>query len=227
MLFKQNHCFWKAPQECTRPMCRQGRVPNVFFGTVEIKKKKILLRGARVHVLCFQLIPPLFFSSFVQFQVWDFPGQLDYFDSAFDSEKIFGECGAVIFVLDSQDEYTEAMQKLHATLRHVHKVNPKVVLEVFIHKVDGLSDDQRIETQRDIQVYRIPQYGFRNQLTCLSISKKSWMRFKMTASGLVKAGQAGAQGCSYSHGSSQNRSERRKFRPRSAAVRRYGEHRRE
>jgi Ras-related GTP-binding protein C/D len=90
-------------------------------------------------------------SSFVQFQVWDFPGQLDYFDSAFDSEKIFGECGAVIFVLDSQDEYTEAMQKLHATLRHVHKVNPKVVLEVFIHKVDGLSDDQRIETQRDIQ----------------------------------------------------------------------------
>lgn len=85
-------------------------------------------------------------------------------------------------MLDSQDEYTEAMQKLHATLRHVHKVNPKVVLEVFIHKVDGLSDDQRIETQRDIQVYRIPQYGFRNQLTCLSISKKSWMRFKMTAS---------------------------------------------
>jgi Ras-related GTP-binding protein C/D len=58
----------------------------------------------------------------------------------------------VIFVLDSQDEYTEAMQKLHATLRHVHKVNPRVVLEVFIHKVDGLSDDQRIETQRDIQV---------------------------------------------------------------------------
>jgi Ras-related GTP-binding protein C/D len=90
-------------------------------------------------------------SSFVQFQVWDFPGQLDYFDSAFDSEKIFGDCGAVIFVLDSQDEYAEAMQKLHATLRHVHKVNPKVVLEVFIHKVDGLSDDQRIETQRDIQ----------------------------------------------------------------------------
>jgi Ras-related GTP-binding protein C/D len=87
----------------------------------------------------------------VQFQVWDFPGQLDYLDSAFDSEKIFGDCGAVIFVLDSQDEYAEAMQKLHATLRHVHKVNPKVVLEVFIHKVDGLSDDQRIETQRDIQ----------------------------------------------------------------------------
>lgn len=90
-------------------------------------------------------------SSFVQFQVWDFPGQLDYLDSAFDSEKIFGDCGAVIFVLDSQDEYAEAMQKLHATLRHVHKVNPRVVLEVFIHKVDGLSDDQRIETQRDIQ----------------------------------------------------------------------------
>lgn len=61
-------------------------------------------------------------SSFVQFQVWDFPGQLDYLDATFDSEKIFGDCGAVIFVLDSQDEYAEAMQKLHATLRHIHKV---------------------------------------------------------------------------------------------------------
>lgn len=25
-------------------------------------------------------------SSFVQFQIWDFPGQLDFFDPAFDSE---------------------------------------------------------------------------------------------------------------------------------------------
>lgn len=69
-------------------------------------------------------------SSFVQFQVWDFPGQLDYLDATFDSEKIFGDCGAVIFVLDSQDEYTEAMQKLHATLRHIHKVRKGCVLYV-------------------------------------------------------------------------------------------------
>ena len=40
--------------------------------------------------------------SFVVFQIWDLPGHLDYFDSTFDSEKIFGGCGALIFVIDAQ-----------------------------------------------------------------------------------------------------------------------------
>jgi Ras-related GTP-binding protein C/D len=41
-------------------------------------------------------------SSFVQFQVWDFPGQLDFFDPAFDSEAIFASAGALVFVIDAQ-----------------------------------------------------------------------------------------------------------------------------
>lgn len=32
-------------------------------------------------------------SSFVQFQIWDFPGQVDFFDPNFDCEMIFGGCG--------------------------------------------------------------------------------------------------------------------------------------
>ena len=91
-------------------------------------------------------------SCFVKFQIWDFPGQLDYFDSTFDSEKIFGQCGSLIFILDAQEEdYDEALQKLHMTLTQAHKVNPKILFEVFIHKVDGLSDGHRFDTQRDIQ----------------------------------------------------------------------------
>ena len=30
------------------------------------------------------------------------------------------------------------------------QVNPQIKFETFIHKVDGLSDDHKIETQRDI-----------------------------------------------------------------------------
>ena len=41
-------------------------------------------------------------SSFVQFQIWDFPGQIDFFDPTFDLETIFGGCGALIFVIDAQ-----------------------------------------------------------------------------------------------------------------------------
>ena len=41
-------------------------------------------------------------TSFVQFQIWDFPGQINFFDSAFDQESIFGGCEALIFVIDAQ-----------------------------------------------------------------------------------------------------------------------------
>lgn len=41
-------------------------------------------------------------SSFVQFQIWDFPGQIDFFDPTFDSDMNFGGCGALVFVIDAQ-----------------------------------------------------------------------------------------------------------------------------
>ncbi|KAJ3300290.1 hypothetical protein HK104_002489 [Borealophlyctis nickersoniae] len=88
--------------------------------------------------------------SFIDFQIWDFPGQLDFFDPAFDSDAIFGRCGALVFVIDSQDDYLEALQRLYLTVTRAHKVNPNISFEVLIHKVDGLSDDHKIETQRDI-----------------------------------------------------------------------------
>jgi Ras-related GTP-binding protein C/D len=89
-------------------------------------------------------------SSFVQFQIWDFPGQIDFFDPTFDSELIFGDCGALVFVIDAQDDYLEALTKLNQTVTKAYKVNRKIKFEVFIHKVDGVSDDFKIESQRDI-----------------------------------------------------------------------------
>jgi Ras-related GTP-binding protein C/D len=44
----------------------------------------------------------------------------------------------------------EALNKLHQTVTKAYKVNPSIKFEVFIHKVDGLSDDYKMETQRDI-----------------------------------------------------------------------------
>ena len=90
-------------------------------------------------------------SSFVSFTIWDFPGQIDFFEPTFDSENIFGGCGAIVFVIDAQDDYMEALTKLHSTVTKASKVNSDIKFEVFIHKVDGLSDDHKIETQRDIQ----------------------------------------------------------------------------
>jgi len=92
-------------------------------------------------------------SSFVQFAVWDFPGQIDFFDAdLYDSEEIFAGTGAVIFVIDAQDDYVEmeAIQKLTLTVTRAFKANRGLHFEVFIHKVDSLSDDTRMEVQRDI-----------------------------------------------------------------------------
>lgn len=78
------------------------------------------------------------------------PGQLDIFEPSYDTDRIFSSVGALIYVIDSQDEYLYALQNLHSIIEYAVKINPAINFEVLIHKVDGLSDDFRLDTQRDI-----------------------------------------------------------------------------
>ncbi|KAI8074418.1 ras-related GTP-binding protein D-like protein [Gongronella butleri] len=89
--------------------------------------------------------------SFIDFQIWDTPGQINFFDPAYDSLDIFSSVGALIFVIDAQDDYTEALNRLFYTVTNAYKINPNITFEVLLHKVDGLSDDYKIDTQRDVQ----------------------------------------------------------------------------
>ncbi|XP_040575012.1 ras-related GTP-binding protein C [Lepeophtheirus salmonis] len=138
----------------------------------EMDKPKILLMGLRrsgkssIRKVVFHKMSPnesLFLesnnvvlkeeithSSYVQFSIWDFPGQIDFFDSSFNAEKIFKGTGALIFVIDAQDDYLEALNKLNSTVIKAYAVDPNIKFEVFIHKVDGLPDDTKMVTQRDI-----------------------------------------------------------------------------
>lgn len=105
-------------------------------------------------------------NKLVQFQIWDFPGDFEfkdtvqYGDQLLTEEQIFRNCGALVFVVDAQDEpYTEALQKLEETIVRANRYNPNIYFEVFIHKVDGdlfLSDEQKVDCQRDIheQIYQ-------------------------------------------------------------------------
>jgi Ras-related GTP-binding protein C/D len=88
--------------------------------------------------------------SFVDFQVWDFPGQVNFLDNAFDVEDVFGDNAAVIWVIDAQDDYLHSLNQLHETIIHLQQSAPHVIVEVFIHKVDALSDDYKMDTYRDI-----------------------------------------------------------------------------
>ncbi|PAA60391.1 hypothetical protein BOX15_Mlig000622g1, partial [Macrostomum lignano] len=88
--------------------------------------------------------------SFIQFSVWDVPGHIDYMNDVFDANDTFSSTGAIVFVIDAQDEYIDAIDRLKVLVSGAYSVNPKIKFEVFIHKVDGLSDEQKIETQCDI-----------------------------------------------------------------------------
>ncbi|KAE8449093.1 hypothetical protein EG329_008476 [Mollisiaceae sp. DMI_Dod_QoI] len=133
-------------------------------------KPRLLLMGQRrsgkssISSVVFHKMPPnetLFLEStarvqkdsmhsFMDFQVWDFPGQVDFLDPTFDLDAIFGEIGALIWVIDAQDEYLEAVNRLNSTILNLQPNYPNVNVEVFIHKVDGLSDDYKLDIQRDI-----------------------------------------------------------------------------
>ncbi|KXX78027.1 GTP-binding protein gtr2 [Madurella mycetomatis] len=138
-------------------------------------KPRLLLMGQRrsgkssISSVVFHKLPPsetLFLestariqkdslNSFMEFQVWDFPGQIDIFDNpnvTFDMDAIFGEIGALIWVIDAQDDYLEAVCRLNSTILHLQRSYPHINIEVFIHKVDGLSDDYRLDIQRDVTI---------------------------------------------------------------------------
>jgi len=92
-----------------------------------------------------------FIHSFMDFQVWDFPGQLEYLETpTIDLETIFGRHGALVWVIDAQDDYLDSVARLNRTILTVQQYYPNINIEVFIHKVDGLSEEYRHDTFQDI-----------------------------------------------------------------------------
>jgi Ras-related GTP-binding protein C/D len=102
----------------------------------------------------------------MDFQVWDFPGQIDVFENPdFDMDAIFGEIGALIWVIDAQDEYLESLARLTTTILTLQRTYPAINIEVFIHKVDSLSDEYKLDVQRDITIRiqdDLSDHGFEN-----------------------------------------------------------------
>mmetsp|Transcript_18488 Transcript_18488/g.30134 ORF Transcript_18488/g.30134 Transcript_18488/m.30134 type:complete len:440 (+) Transcript_18488:34-1353(+) len=100
-------------------------------------------------------------NPYVQFEVWDFPGDVDladgvvFEDQVLSPDLIFGNCAALAYVIDAQDDpSTEALSKFHEIVTIARSVNQNMHFEVFIHKVDGdlfLSEDHKLDCQRDIQ----------------------------------------------------------------------------
>ncbi|KIW18891.1 hypothetical protein PV08_03180 [Exophiala spinifera] len=133
-------------------------------------KPRLLLMGQRrsgkssITSVVFHKMPPqetLFLESttriqkdsvrsFMDFQVWDFPGQLDYFDPTFDTTEIFSEIGALVWVIDAQDDYSDSLNRLTTTILNLQNAFPHINVEVFVHKIDSLNEELRSDIYQDI-----------------------------------------------------------------------------
>jgi Ras-related GTP-binding protein C/D len=97
-------------------------------------------------------------SALVQFQLLDFPGNFDFQQksSKITPDKIFKKTGALVFVIDAQDDetYSEAIDYFMQMAKLAYKINPKIHFDILIHKVDGdayLSDDHKTDCQNEIK----------------------------------------------------------------------------
>ncbi|CAF4493465.1 unnamed protein product, partial [Rotaria sp. Silwood2] len=68
----------------------------------------------------------------------------------YDMERLLKRCNAVVYIIDAQDDYTQSVSSLNMIIQSGRRVNPRLRYEVFIHKVDQLSEEEKIETQRNI-----------------------------------------------------------------------------
>lgn len=89
-------------------------------------------------------------SSLANFVIEEIPGQVDVMDPNFDLAKVFKGASTVIYVIDSQDEYLLSLQNVVQVIAQGYKMNRAIHFEILIHKVDGLSEDFRLDTKRDI-----------------------------------------------------------------------------
>lgn len=95
-------------------------------------------------------------NALVQFQILDFPGHFSFESGTLSPERVFKNAGALVYVIDGQDDeaYGDAIDYFLEVAKVATEVNPKLSFDVLIHKVDGdayLSDDHKIDCQRDIQ----------------------------------------------------------------------------
>ncbi|EME47450.1 hypothetical protein DOTSEDRAFT_107806, partial [Dothistroma septosporum NZE10] len=90
-------------------------------------------------------------DSFIKFESSELPANLSYLAPDFDHEGVFGSVGSIIWVLDMQDEYFQSISKLIETATFLLEHFPRVNFEVFIHKTDGLSEEYKYDTFRDVR----------------------------------------------------------------------------
>ena len=73
-------------------------------------------------------------NSFLFLSIYTLPGELETISSN-EVNDLLNSCDALVFVIDAQDDYSDALNMLNFAFVKAYKLNPDIKFEVFIHKV--------------------------------------------------------------------------------------------
>lgn len=169
----QSATTYHRPRILLTGLRRSGKtsIQRVIFTKMQPAQTQFLESTARLTTSQFTC------GSFINFQIQELPGQLQIFPSsnpsssasgnenpgysqydenqsalasAYDMERLLKNSQAVVYIIDAQDDYRESIGRLMSIIEVGRRVNSKIRYEIFIHKVDQLSEETKYETQRDI-----------------------------------------------------------------------------
>ncbi|KAK5161153.1 GTP-binding protein gtr2 [Recurvomyces mirabilis] len=89
--------------------------------------------------------------TFTTIDTAEIPSHLTLDSSELDHQPLFSNAGAVIWVLDVQDEYLASIAALIETAVFLSEHYPRINFEIFIHKIDGLSEEYKYDTFREVR----------------------------------------------------------------------------
>jgi Ras-related GTP-binding protein C/D len=88
--------------------------------------------------------------------IQDFPGSKEFREEDSLDVEALRQCSSLIFVMDAHDSDKElACNKFFDVIKVAYKLNPSIMFEVFIHKVDPdlfTQDEQKFDTLNEVSL---------------------------------------------------------------------------
>lgn len=86
----------------------------------------------------------------IDVNILELPGQIDYFAPNVNNDFLFSKAKAVIYVIDTLDEFHAAVRDLSQVIYKMNEYNPEIRIEVLLHKIDTIEEDYRAEMTANI-----------------------------------------------------------------------------
>jgi Ras-related GTP-binding protein C/D len=127
----QNYFSWEQKSERICVMRNFYSTCEIFHRSGKSSIEKVVFHKMSPHETLFLeptndvRVREINHNLLVRLQVLDFPGNFDFHEEDdLDVDKIFKSCGALVLVIDAQDEpYTEAVDYVVKIIETAHKVN--------------------------------------------------------------------------------------------------------